>query len=156
MQSLDPELPLIQLRSLSDLARQSTAERRLQASLLTAFATLALTLAAIGLFGVLAFYVAQHLPEFGVRLALGATPSRLLSLVLRRGLLLLGVGVAIGLPASALLGRAMSSVLYGIEPIDAPSLAAAVALVTVVTALACVGPARRAMTTDAVRVLKSD
>jgi predicted permease len=156
MRSLDPELPLIQVRSMEDLARQSTAERRLQTSLLTAFATIALTLAAIGLFGVLAFYVAQHLPEFGVRLALGATPSRLLSLVMRRGALLLGIGLAIGLPAGALLGRGMSTVLYGIEPLDVPSLSAAVMLVTIVTALACAGPARRAMTTDAVSVLRND
>jgi putative ABC transport system permease protein len=128
----------------------------LQTSLLATFATIALTLAAIGLFGVLAFYVAQHMQEFGVRLALGATPSELLTLILRRGGVLLMAGFAIGLPAAVLLGRGMSTLLYRVEPMDPPALAAAIVLLTIVTSLACLVPARRAMRTDPVRVLRQD
>ena len=156
MRDLDQELPLVDVRSLEALARSSTAERRLQTSFLAAFAAIALTLAAIGLFGVLAFHVAQHQQEFGVRLALGATPSELLSLVMRRGVMLLGIGFAVGLPAAMLLGRGMSSILFGIEPIDPASLGASVVLLTVVTAVACLLPARRAMRTDPVKVLRND
>ena len=80
------------------------------------FASIALVLAAVGLFGVLAFYVAQHMQEFGVRLALGATPRGLLGLVIRRGLVLLAMGIAIGLPGALAMGRGMSTLLYGVEP----------------------------------------
>jgi putative ABC transport system permease protein len=156
MRELDPELPLVDVRSLETLARSTTAERRLQTSLLAAFAAIALTLAAVGIFGVLGFYVAQHMQEFGVRLALGATPSGLLSLVMRRGAVLLAIGFAVGLPAAVLVGRGMESILFGVEPIDLASLAAAVVLLTSVTAAACLIPARRAMRTDPVRVLRLD
>jgi putative ABC transport system permease protein len=156
MRALDRELPLISVRSMEALGAKSTAERRLQTSLLATFATIALTLAAIGLFGVLAFYVAQHMQEFGVRLALGATPSELLTLILRRGGVLLMAGFAIGLPAAVLLGRGMSTLLYRVEPMDPPALAAAIVLLTIVTSLACLVPARRAMRTDPVRVLRQD
>jgi putative ABC transport system permease protein len=156
MKTLDPELPLINVRSMETLAAKSTAERTLETALLAAFAAIALALAAIGLFGVLAFYVAQHLQEFGVRLALGATPSGLLSLILRRGAFLLALGLAVGLPSAVLLGRGMSTLLFGIEPLDLPALSAAVALLTMVTAMACLVPARRAMRTDPVRVLRTD
>jgi predicted permease len=156
IRNLDAELPLVSVKSMEELARSSTAERRLQTTLLAAFATIALTLAAIGLFGVLAFYVAQHIQEFGVRLALGATPAGLLSLVMRRGAVLLGIGLAVGLPAAILLGRGMSTLLYKVEPIDPPTLAAAVGLLAIVTAAACALPARRAMSTDPVIALRND
>lgn len=154
IRELDPELPLIDVRPLEALARAATVERQLQTSLLAAFAGIAVVLSAIGLFGVLAFYVTQHLPEFGVRLALGATPSALLALVVRRGAVLLGLGLAIGLPGSMWLGGAMSTFLFGVEPIDPLSLAAAGGALTVVTAVACLMPARRAMKTDPAIVLR--
>lgn len=156
VRSLDPELALVAVRSMEDLAGESTAERRLQTSLLATFAGIAVTLAAIGLFGVLAFYVAQHLKEFGVRLALGATRRDLLTLVMRRGVVLLAIGLAIGLPAGMVLGQGMSSLLYGVEPIDPASIIAAIASLAVVTVVACAIPARRAMTTDPVTVLRNE
>jgi predicted permease len=153
---LDAELPLMAVTSLDGLLRQSTSERRLETSLLTAFASIALVLAAVGLFGVLAFYVAQHVPEFGVRLALGATPAALLALVLRRGIVLLVGGVAIGLPGALAMGRGMSRLLYGVEPTDPAALVAAVTILAAVTLAACALPALRAMKTDPLTALRSE
>jgi ABC-type antimicrobial peptide transport system permease subunit len=156
MRSLDAALPLVTMASLDDLARQSTSARRLESSLLAAFAAIALLLAAIGLFGVLAFYVVQHLPEFGVRLALGASPSTLVMQVLRRGLWLAAAGTAIGLPAAMAVGRAMSSLRFDIGPTDPWVFGGSVAVLTAVTIAACTLPARRAMRTDPLLVLRAD
>ena len=148
MRALDPALPLVDLHTLGDLAQASTAERRAGTYLLAAFAALALVLAAIGLFGVLAFHVVQHVPEFGVRLALGATPSGLLALVFRRGLTLLGIGLALGIPGAMAMGQGMSALLYGITPHDPIALLAAAVALLVVTLAACAVPAYRAMKID--------
>jgi putative ABC transport system permease protein len=156
MRALDANLPLVNVRTLDDVASESTAERRLETSLLAAFGAIALVLAAVGLFGVLAFFVSQHMQEFGVRLALGATPSGLLTLVIRRGLILLATGVAIGLPGALLMGRGMSALLYGVEPADPIALGAAVFLLSAVTLAACALPARRAMRTDPLIALRRD
>ena len=156
MRTLDANLPLVNVRTLDDVASESTAERRLETSLLAAFGAIALVLAAVGLFGVLAFFVSQHLQEFGVRLALGATPSGLLTLVIRRGLILLATGVAIGLPGALLMGRGMSALLYGVEPADPLALGTAVLLLSAVTLAACALPARRAMRTDPLIALRRD
>ena len=154
MRDLDRDLPLVTVQTLDELASESTADRRLETWLLGGFAATAATLAAIGLFGVLAFYVAQHVREFGVRLALGATPSQLMRLVLRRGLVLLGLGLAIGVPAAMLMGRAMRAVLYETAPADPAVLTAAVSVLTIVTLVAAMVPARRAMHTDPLVALR--
>ncbi|MDQ3418876.1 MAG: ABC transporter permease [Acidobacteriota bacterium] len=156
MRALDAHMPLMNVRTLDELASESTAERRLETSLLAAFASIALVLAAVGLFAVLAFYVAQHMQEFGVRLALGATPQGLLGLVIRRGLVLLAMGIALGLPAALAMGRGMSTLLYGVEPADPVALGGAVALLSAVTLAACAVPARRAMKTDPLVALRND
>ena len=156
MRTLDSGLPLVSVRTLEEVASESTAERRLETSLLAGFGVMALVLAAVGLFGVLAFFVSQHMQEFGVRLALGATPRGLLGLVIKRGLILLAVGVAIGLPGALLMGRGMSALLYGVEPADPIALGSAVFLLSVVTLAACALPARRAMRTDPLIALRRD
>ena len=156
MRALNADLPLTNVRTLDTLASESTAERRLETSLLAAFASIALVLAAVGLFAVLAFYVAQHVQEFGVRLALGATPRGLLALVVRRGLTLLAVGLAVGLPAALAMGRGMSTLLYGVEPADPAALGGAIVLLSAVTLAACAVPARRAMRTDPLAALRTD
>ena len=156
MRTLDASLPLTNVRTLEDVASESTSERRLETSLLAAFGAIALVLAAVGLFGVLAFFVSQHLQEFGVRLALGATPRGLLGLVIRRGLILLAIGVAIGLPGALAMGRGMSALLYGVEPSDPIALGSAVLLLSVVTLTACALPARRAMRTNPLIALRRD
>jgi putative ABC transport system permease protein len=156
MRALDADLPLTNVRTLDQLASESTAERRLETSLLAAFASIAVVLAAVGVFAVLAFYVAQHMQEFGVRLALGATPRRLHALIIRRGLVLLAMGVAVGLPAALAMGRGMSTLLYGVKPADPVALAGAVAMMSAVTLAACAVPARRAMKTDPLVALRND
>ena len=156
MRALDSQMPLTNVRTLDQLAAESTAERRLETSLLAAFASIALVLAAVGLFAVLAFYVAQHMQEFGVRLALGATPQGLLGLVIRRGLTLLAIGIALGLPAALAMGRGMSALLYGVTPADPLALGGAVALLSAVTLAACAVPARRVMKTDPLVALRND
>ncbi len=154
MRELDGDLPLVNVQTFAELAGESTAERRLETWLLGGFAGTAATLAALGLFGVLAFYVAQHVQEFGVRLALGATPSQLMMLVLRRGLMLLAMGVAIGMPAALLMGQAMGAVLYETTPSDPIVLGGAAAVLAVVTLAATAAPARRAMRTTPLTALR--
>jgi putative ABC transport system permease protein len=156
VRALDRDLPLTNVRTLDEVASASTAERRLETSLLAGFGVIALVLAAVGLFGVLAFYVAQHMQEFGVRLALGATPRGLLGLVIRRGLVLLAIGVAVGLPGAFAMGRGMATLLYGIDAADPVALGSAVVLLSLVTLAACALPARRAMRTDPLVALRRD
>lgn len=156
MRALDSGLPLVNVRTLEEVASESTAERRLETSLLAGFGVMALVLAAVGLFGVLAFFVSQHMQEFGVRLALGATPGGLLRLVIRRGLVLLAIGVAVGLPGAIAMGRGMSALLYGVEPADPIALGSSVFMLAVVTLTACALPARRAMRTDPLIALRRD
>ena len=156
MRALDPELPLRHMQPLTELAQASTAERRLETYLLSGFAMLATILAAVGLFGILAFHVAQHMQEFGVRLALGATPGGLMRLVIKRGLWLLAIGLAAGIPGALAMGRGMSALLYNVEPTDPLALGGAVALLGAVTLLACALPARRAMKTDPLTALRND
>jgi putative ABC transport system permease protein len=148
MRSLDPDLPLVKLQSMEDLARQSMSGRRLETSLLVSFAMIAVVLAGVGLFGVLAFHVSQRTQEFGVRLALGATPANLLAGVMGRASALLAIGLAIGIPGALLMGRAMSALLFGVTPADPLALAVSIAAMAVVTFAACALPARRAMRTD--------
>jgi putative ABC transport system permease protein len=148
MRSLDPDLPLVNVRSMEDLARQSMSGRRLETSLLVSFAAIAVVLAGVGLFGVLAFHVSQHMQEFGVRLALGATPANLMAGVMRRATGLLAMGLAIGVPGALLMGRAMSALLFGVAPSDPLALALSVGAMALVTFAACALPARRAMRTD--------
>jgi ABC-type antimicrobial peptide transport system permease subunit len=115
---------------------------------LASFAAIATVLSAVGLFGVLAFHVAQHVQEFGVRLALGATPAELMRIVVWRGVVLLVVGLGIGILCALAMGRGMSALLYDITPADPLALGAAVASIAIATLLSCVVPARRAMKTD--------
>jgi predicted permease len=148
MRMLDAAIPLVDVEPLEDLAHESVAERRVETWILGGFAAGTALLAAIGLFGVLAFYLSQHVQEFGIRLALGATPPQLMWLVARRGLILFAAGVVVGVPATILLGREMKSLLYETAPTDPAAILGAVALIALVTFLACAWPARRAMRID--------
>jgi len=156
MLGADPELPLVDVRSMEQLAQSSTAERRLETSMLAAFASIALGLAGIGLFGVLAFHVSQHVQEFGVRLALGATPADLLAAVMRRAAIMLAIGLAIGVPGALLMGRAMSALLYDVAPTDPVALGGSAVIITAVALLASALPARRAMRTDPLTAIRTE
>lgn len=125
-------------------------------ALATAFAVLALFLAAIGIYGVLAYLVTQRRREIGIRIALGSPASGIGGLVLREGLLLVGIGLALGLGAAVALRQAVANELYGVSALDPSVLASVVMLLGSVALLACFAPARRATKVDPVTVLSEN
>jgi putative ABC transport system permease protein len=152
--AVDPELPASNIGTMEGLLNDQVAQRRLGMTLLTAFAALALLLAIIGIYGVLSYFVEQHTPEIGVRLALGAQSGDVLRLVLRKGISLALIGVAIGLISSAALTRLMKSLLFGVSPTDPMTFTLIALLLTAVALLACWIPARRAAKVDPMVALR--
>jgi putative ABC transport system permease protein len=146
----------IELTSLATQVRESLLRERLIATLSSLFALLAVLLAMLGLYGVVSYLVSQRRTEIGVRLALGADSRRVIGLVLRETLVLLGVGLALGLAVSLWAGRAAASLLYGLEPHDPLTVAAAVALLAGCALLASIGPARRAARMQPTIALRSE
>jgi putative ABC transport system permease protein len=146
--ALDPAIPVYQVHTLEGAVARSLATRRLTQRLLASFAVAALALASVGICGVMALSVTRRVAEFGIRLALGATPADVLRLVLGEGMALVPVGMALGLAGAALVVRLMASLLFQVRPLDTLTFAA-VALVLGATALAaCYAAARRATATD--------
>jgi putative ABC transport system permease protein len=155
VRSIDPEQPVANVRTLEDVLASSVSQPRFRTFLLGFFALIALTLAAIGVYGLLAHGVAQRANEFGLRMALGASPGIVLALVLRQGLTLALAGVGIGLLASVAAVRALHTVLFEITPWDPVAwLVSAVTLVAV-SLLASWVPARRALRVDPVVALRA-
>lgn len=149
-----PGAPIDSIQTMEDLVSGSLAQPRLYAVLLGTFAVFALTIAAVGLFGVLSYSVAQRAREIAVRAALGAAPHDLVALVVGQCVRIAGVGILAGLIASAWLSRSVATLLYGITAHDATSFAVVAALLLAVAALAAFIPARRAASVDPVRVLR--
>ena len=156
LRQLDPELALYDVHTLRGYIAQVTAGQRFAMQLLGVFAVLAAALAAIGLYGTIAYTVSQRDREFGIRMALGAGPRELLGLVVRQGLRLAALGIGIGVAAALALSRVLSSLLYGVSPADPPTYAAIVLGVGLVALLACYLPARRAARLQPARVLRSE
>jgi len=154
MRSIDPNLPLSNVRTADDILSDSLGPRRFNMFLLAMFAAVALGLACVGLFGVLGYLVTQRTREIGVRMALGAPPGRIFRLIVGEGMLLVGIGAAIGLVLALALTRVMASLLYQVEPNDPVAFAAAVVVLVGVAVLACYLPARRAMRTDPMTALR--
>ncbi len=154
--SIDPEVPLADVATAAELVDQSLGPRRFHMFLLGCFAAVALALACVGLFGVMGYLVSQRTREIGVRLALGARPRDIFALVVGHGLLLAGVGAAIGVTGALWLTRALESLLYGVTPTDPVALAGSVALLLTVSAVACYVPARRAMRVDPMEALRHE
>jgi predicted permease len=156
VQALDPNLPLFDVKTLSEHMRFALFPARVAATVLGVFGLVALLLSAIGIYGITSYTVAQRTHEIGIRLALGAQLSDVLSLVLRHGLKLTAIGAAIGLFGAYLATRAITSVLYGVSPTD-PLTFGLVSLVLVGVALvACYVPSRRATKVDPLIALRSE
>ena len=156
VRALDPHLPLEGLKTMEMATAEALAPRRATAALVGVFAVSALLLAALGLYGVLAYAVGQRTQEFGIRLALGAEPRQVLGLVLREGLVLALSGVTLGLALSALLGRTLASFLYGIGAYDPAVLIGVPVVLLLVAIAASVIPAQRAVRVDPMRTLRSE
>lgn len=145
---VDSSQPISNVRTMDEVLGEETASRRLGMTLLTIFAALALLLATLGIYGVLAYYVVQHTQEIGVRVALGAQRRNIFALVLRKGMSLTLLGVGIGLGAAFALTRLMASLLYGVSATDPLTYAAIALLLSTVALVACYLPARRATKVD--------
>ena len=145
---VDPDEPVTRVRTMDEVAAESIAEPRFRAQLLGAFAAIALILASVGIFGVLAFSVGRRTREFGIRMALGAQWSDLIGLVLRAGLKMVGAGLAAGLTAAILLTHSLASLLYGVSPLDPVTFLAAPLFLGSIAFVACLVPAIRAARVD--------
>jgi putative ABC transport system permease protein len=148
IRAVDPEQAVANVRTFDEVLDEEVVQRRLGASLVAAFASLALLLASLGVYGVLSYFVAQHTAEIGMRLALGASRGDILSLVLGKGMTLAVSGVALGLLGALVLTRLVSSLLYGVGAADPATFAAAASLLAALALLACYLPARRAIKVD--------
>ena len=156
IQTLDPALAPPRISSMEEVVAESTFQRRLLAGLLGGFAFLALLLASIGVYGVMAYAVEQRRVEFGVRLALGAQPKDLRRRVLRQALALALAGSTLGFAAAIPSARLLRSMLFGVEPADPVTLAAVVAVLIVVALAASYLPAARATRVDPITALRSE
>ena len=154
VQSLDPDQPVAEISTMRKDIAESLATRRLTMSLLGSFAGLALLLASVGLYGVMALSVTQRTREFGIRLALGAPREDVFRLALGRGLLLVGVGLGLGLLGAIGAGRALTSLLYDVGGLDPAALLSAMISLAAVAVLACWFPARRATRVDPIVALR--
>jgi putative ABC transport system permease protein len=156
LHELDPAVPVHGVATLSSLVARSLAERRFVMRLLTGFAIVAVLLAAIGLYGVVSYGVAQRTREVGVRVALGAQRRDVLRLVLSNGLPLVGTGLAAGLAGATLTTRFLGALLFGVSPVDPPTFAAAATLLTLVALAAHWAPIRRALRVDPASALRAE
>jgi putative ABC transport system permease protein len=153
---VDNERPVRNVRTIDGIRRVVTSPARFRTILVGAFALLALTLAVIGVFGVLTYSVQQRTREFGVRIALGATTRNVLTIVFRSTARMLGAGIVMGLVAAAAVGRSMSTLLFGVQPVDPLTFAAVAALLAGTAALATAIPAFRAARVDPIVALRED
>ena len=151
---IDPNVPIDSVRTMSSAVGDSVASRRFQAVLLLLFSAIAVTLAGVGVFGVMSCTVAQRSKELGVRLALGASPRSLQRMVLRNSLRLLGTGVVFGMPLASIAGYVFRSLLFDVQPDSPGALAAAAGLVIAVGLAAAWLPAHRTTRINPVATLR--
>lgn len=156
IRALDADQPVYDVRVMTDVVDRSLIQRRLTTMLITAFGVVALVLAAVGVYGVVAFGVTQRLREFGIRVALGATSARVAGLVVREGAVTAVAGAAAGLGAAAALSGAMSNLIFDVAPRDLVSFGAATLVLLGVAVLASYIPARRASAVDPAVTLRAE
>jgi predicted permease len=156
VKALDPTLPVYQIRTMDDLVRERIAPQRLMASLLAIFASLALLLTVVGIYGVIAYATVQRTREVGIRLALGAQHLHVLGPLVREGAMLIGGGAALGIAIALPVTQLMRGLLTDVSPADPLTFAATTALLTVASLVACYVPARRALRVDPVVALRAE
>lgn len=156
LRDLDPAMPVFRLRSMDDMAASGLELRAFNLRLMSVFSAVAVLLAVIGLYGVIAYSVAERRQEFGVRLSLGADGARLIGLVMRQGMGMVLAGIGVGLVGALALGRVLSSQLYGIGAADPVVLGSVAALLAGVAALACLVPALRAARVPPMEALRNE
>ena len=156
LRELDDDLAAQSVASMEDIVGGTIAEPRFQTHVLGAFSLMAVLLAAIGVYAVLAFSVAERRREIGIRVALGADAARLVRMVLQRVLLLASCGVVVGIVGALVFGRLLRGLLFEISPTDPPTFLTAAMLLTAVALLAGLIPARRATAVDPVQVLRAE
>jgi putative ABC transport system permease protein len=156
IKQLDPDLAVAQVKTLDAILADSVAQPRFYMMLLTAFALVAITLSAIGIYGVVAYLVGQRSRELGIRIALGATPSRVVNMVVREGVGMVAVGVVVGLVGALALTQLMGALLFSVKPTDPPTYLAVTVLLGVVALLASSIPASRAAHVDPAIAMRTE
>jgi len=156
VQAVDPNEPVFSIRTMDAVVASALAERRFTMLLLGLFAATALALSAIGIYGVMAYFVSQRTREIGIRMALGASPGDVVRMVLEQGVRLAAAGVVAGIAGALAITRVISTLLYGIGPRDPGTLVALSAALTVVALVACYVPARRATRVDPMSALRNE
>jgi len=154
LQKMDSDVPLSGPRTMEEVMANSAISEKAQAACLTAFSLLAVTLAAVGIYGLLAYVVSQRTGEFGIRLALGAQRAEVIAFVLRDGLKTILTGIGLGLLGAIVATRLIASELYGVGPLDPTTFAGVALVMTAVAVLACLIPARRAAKVDPMVALR--
>ena len=154
--AIDPDLPVFEVRTLEQIAADAVATERFALWLFGLFAALALVLSVIGVYGILAYTVAHRMPEFGVRLALGAPPAQLRRMILWQGVRMAAIGILLGAGTSLLVARWIRGLLFGVQPFDPATLGAVAILFGLVAVAACLVPARRAAGADPLSALRNN
>ena len=156
VRAIDPTIPVSEASSMKQVRAQGLTDRRLPMQLMAAFALLALVLAAVGVYGVMAYSVAARTREIGVRVALGAQPRNVFGMIVRQGLGAAAAGLTLGLLGAAALGRVLTSLLYGVKPTDVLTFVGVAGVLLGVVLAACLVPARRAVRVDPLEALRSE
>ncbi|MGE5486668.1 MAG: ABC transporter permease [bacterium] len=154
--AVDPDQPITDMATMEEIVDSEVFSRRMQMILLAAFASLALVLAAVGLYGVLAYQVNRQVPEIGLRMALGATPGEVLRRIVGRGVGLAAIGAVVGLAGAMAMARFVESLLFGVKPTDPATYAVTAAVLLATAAAASYLPARRATRVDPIVALRAE
>ena len=156
VRGLDPLMALYRTTAMDQVLSDALTSQRMFRTLLQGFAIIALVLAAAGMYGITSYYVAQRIPELGIRLALGAQPGSLMTLILRQGAMLAGIGAVAGLAGAMIAARLLTAMLYGVSPGEPSVYLVALGLLSLTTIVACLGPALRATRIEPLAALRSE
>jgi ABC-type antimicrobial peptide transport system permease subunit len=154
--AVDATVPVAKLRTMEDIMSSADARMALATILLGGAAAVALLLGVLGVYGVLAFVVSRRVPEFGLRLAIGASPGEIVRMLLRQGGVMVGAGLAVGIPVAFALSGTMRALLFGVSPGDPLTFGAATLVLATAGLLAVYIPARRAARVDPTKMLRAD